>query len=182
MEIARRQLLLGATAAAALAGGVIVPAAAQAPEPPGLSAVCDLHFELEPPLVIPGVPLGRRTVLRVRGGTVDGPRLTGRILPGNGDWALMRPDGMFELDVRAVIETADGAMIAVSYPGLVRMAPAAWARFQSGDKPGPEEYYFRVAPRFEAAAEPYLWLNRALFVGVGYDLPPTPKYRVWEVL
>ena len=120
--------------------------------------------------------------MRVAGGTVAGPRLNGTILPGGGDWAVMRPDGIFEVDIRATLETDDGATIYTHYGGLVRMSPENWGRFLSGDKPGPEEYYFRVTPRFETGDDRYRWLNRAVFIGTGYDLPPTPKYRIFEVL
>ena len=31
-------------------------------------------------------PLGRRRIVRVTGGTFEGPRLRGTVLPGGGDW------------------------------------------------------------------------------------------------
>ena len=33
-------------------------------------------------------------------GSFDGPRLSGRVLPGGGDWTLLRADGVLELDLR----------------------------------------------------------------------------------
>ena len=65
---------------------------------------------------------------------------------------------------------------------LVRMSAENWQRYLGGERPSPSEYYFRVAPRFEAGHERYRWLNGALFVGAGFDLPPTPRYRIFEVL
>src|SRR5258708_34873490 len=38
-------------------------------------------------------PSGRRRIVQVTGGTFDGPRLRGRVLPGGGDWLLERPHG-----------------------------------------------------------------------------------------
>jgi len=184
MVIHRRNLLVGAAGAAALvaAGTTSRTAQADAPDGLGLSHVCDLHFDLAPPVRIADAPHGSRTILRVAGGRVEGPRLNGKILSGGGDWAVMRADGIFEVDIRAMLETDDGATIYTHYGGLVRMAPENWKRFLSGDKPSPEDYYFRVTPRFETGDERYVWLNRAMFIGAGFDLPPTPKYRIFEVL
>src|SRR5262245_29878894 len=36
------------------------------------------------------VPHGIRTIVPVTGGDFEGPRLRGRILPGGGDWLLLR--------------------------------------------------------------------------------------------
>ncbi len=184
MTIHRRNLLVGAAGAATLvAGGGGVPMArADAPDALALSHVCDLHFELTPPVRIPNAPRGNRTILRVAGGRVEGPRLNGKILSGGGDWAVMRADGIFEVDIRAMLETDDGATIYTHYGGLVRMAPENWKKFMGGEKPSPEDYYFRVTPRFETGDDRYRWLNAAIFIGAGYDLPPTPKYRIFEVL
>ena len=183
MTIQRRDFLAGAASAMILTGGARGRSAhAAAPESLGLSPVCDLHFDLIPPIRIPEGPHGSRTILRVAGGRVEGPRLNGRILEGGGDWAVMRADGIFEVDIRAALETDDGATIYTQYGGLVRMSPDNWKRFLSGDTPSDSEYYFRVTPRFETGDERYAWLNRSVFVGAGFDLPPTPKYRIFEVL
>lgn len=184
MTIHRRNLLVGSAGAATLiaSGAVSQAAFADAPDALPLSHVCDLNFELAAPIRIADAPRGSRTILRVAGGRVEGPRLAGKILPGGGDWAVMRADGIFEVDIRAAIETVDGATIYTHYGGLVRMSPENWRRFLSGDKPASNEYYFRVTPRFETGDDRYRWLNRAIFVGAGFDLPPTPKYRIFEVM
>ncbi len=180
MPISRRAMLAASLAGAAAATArVAEPKAADAP---ALAHLCDLHFELQAPIRIASTPTGNRTILRVAGGRVEGERLAGKILPAGGDWATMRPDGIFELDVRATIETDDGARIIVTFGGLVRMSPANWQRFAGGDKPSADDYYFRVTPRFSAGDEAYRWLNGIVCVGVGTDLPPTPRYHVYEVL
>ena len=184
MIIHRRSFLAGAAGVAVLAanGAATRPTLADAPGSLALSHVCDLHFELAPPIRIAGAPRGSRTILRVAGGQMVGPRLNGKILSGGGDWAVMRADGIFEVDIRAMLETDDGATIYTHYGGLVRMAPENWKRFLSGEKLASDAYYFRVTPRFETGDERYRWLNAAIFVGAGFDLPPTPKYRIFEVL
>src|SRR3712207_2327783 len=68
-------------------------------------------------------PNGNRRVGLVAGGTFEGERLRGKVLPGGADWIIARPDGSTTLDVRIVLETDDGAAIGMTYRGL-RHGPA----------------------------------------------------------
>ena len=61
--------------------------------------------------VIGPVPSGLRMNVYVTGGEVSGPRLQGKIRPVGADWLTIRTDGVCILDVRATIETHDGALI-----------------------------------------------------------------------
>ncbi len=69
-------------------------------------------------------PNGNRRIGLVAGGTFEGSRLRGTVLPGGSDWIIDRPDGVTTLDVRIVLQTDDGASIALTYRGL-RHGPAA---------------------------------------------------------
>ena len=58
------------------------------------------------------------TVLRAAGdasGELRGPKLNGKVRPVGADWALLRPEGVTITDVRATIETDDGALISAAY-------------------------------------------------------------------
>ncbi len=180
MDVSRRSLLAGATGSA-WAFASSAHAQTDHPALPQLTHLCDLHFELTEPLRLPSGPFGDRTILRVAGGRVDGPKLQGKILPGFGDWAVMRADGIFDVDIRAALQMDDGAIITVSYRGLLRMAPELWRSYLQGNQIDPNNYYFRVTPRFETGADAYRWLNGIVCLGVGFDLPPTPRYRIYEV-
>ena len=70
--------------------------------------LCDLSADLEVPQDIEITPRGTRRIIYVKGGTFQGPRLKGEVLPGGGDWLLVRPDGTSELDVRSTLRTDDG--------------------------------------------------------------------------
>ena len=67
---------------------------------------------------IQGGPAGTRRIVNVTGGSIDGPRLRGTILPPGGDWITVRADGTAKLDVRLTIETDDGALILMTYTGI----------------------------------------------------------------
>jgi hypothetical protein len=127
-------------------------------------------------------PLGHRRVVRVTGGTFEGPRLRGTVRPGGGDWVLERGDGVRLLDVRITLRTDDGALIFAHYPGLVHGGPGVMDRLGRGEAVDPSEYYFRTAPMFETAAERYAWLNRVLAIGIGRRTPSQVFYTVYAVL
>ena len=110
------------------------------------------------------VPYGVRSFVPVTGGDFEGARLRGRILPGGGDWLLLRSDGVLELDLRITLETDDHALIYMTFQGL-----------RHGD-------YFRTLPRFETSAEPYAFLNRIVSVGVGEARPDGAVHRIDEIL
>ena len=115
------------------------------------------------------------------GGEFAGPRLGGEVLPGGGDWLFIRPDGTWELDVRITLRTHDGALIYVRFPGLNVVPPAVQERQRRGERVASTEYYFRVTPAFETAAEPYRWLNDLIVVGVGETLADGVRYRVYAI-
>ena len=117
------------------------------------------------------VPYGVRTFVPVAGGEFEGPRLRGKILPGGGDWLLLRSDGVLELDLRITLETDDHALIYMTFQGLRHGTPDDLARF-----------YFRTVPRFETSADSYAFMNRIVAVGVGETRPDGALHRIDEIL
>jgi hypothetical protein len=148
---------------------------------PTLTHLYDMHVDLEPPQVIGAAPAGHRQVFIVRGGTLEGPRLKGALLPGGGDWALMRSDGAVQLDVRATLQTDDGALIYATYSGLIIASAVTFQRLVAGEDVPLSEYYFYTNPMFQTAAEKYTWLNQVLAIGRGRVIPNGVEYRVWAV-
>jgi len=93
---------------------------------------------------------------------VEGPLLTGAILPGGADWQVIREDGTAVLEARYTIRTDDGALIYVRNDGY-RHGPAdVMAALARGESVDPALYYFRTTPRFETGAPRFAWLNRTL--------------------
>ena len=127
-------------------------------------------------------PSGNRRVGLVAGGTFDGPRLRGTVLPGGADWIIGRPDGVTTLDVRIVLQTDDGAAIGLTYRGLRHGPAAVMEKVNGGQFVDPLEYYFRTAVNFETAAPRYAWLNRVIGIGTGSRPPEGPVYEIFEVL
>src|SRR5438046_8786689 len=91
-----------------------------------------LQVVVPPPQKLGAVPHGTRAIAPITSGTFEGPRLRGRVLPGGGDWTLLRPDGVLELDLRITLETDDGALIHMPSFGLRHGPSAATAALAIG--------------------------------------------------
>ena len=127
-------------------------------------------------------PHGTRLTAPIVEGHFAGPRLRGRVLPGGGDWTLLRADGVLELDVRVTLETDDGALIHMASLGLRHGSPDVIAALARGETVDPSTYYFRTLPRFETGHPKYEFLNRLLAVASGDRRPNGPIYTVDEIL
>ena len=128
-----------------------------------------LWFSTAPTQNLGAGPHGTRITFPITGGSFEGDRLRGRVLPGGGDWVVRRLDGVLELDLRVTLETDDGALIHMTFEGI-----------RNDDAPGGP--YFRTLPRFETAASQYSFLNRLLAVGTGEIRPEGPVHVIEEIL
>jgi hypothetical protein len=127
-------------------------------------------------------PSGNRRVGLVAGGTFEGPKLRGIVLPGGADWIIGRPDGVTTLDVRIVLQTDDGAAIGLTYRGLRHGPAEVMEKVNSGQFVDPSQYYFRTVMNFETASPKYAFLNKMFAIGTGSRPPEGPVYDVFEVL
>jgi hypothetical protein len=111
-------------------------------------------------------PHGTLSIFPVTGGSFEGDRLRGRVLAGGGDWVTAKPDGTLEVDLRATLETDDGALIHMTFTGVRDDA----------------HHYFRTVPLFETAAPKYAFLNRLVAIGIGEVGPDGPLHAIEEIL
>lgn len=125
----------------------------------------------------------RRAIFPVRRGVFEGSRMRGRVLPDGADWVTWRDDGVMNIDVRTVLETHDGAIIAMSYTGIcATTSNDAMSRFVRLE-PGPyEDLYLHTTPRFATDHLDYRWLNRVIAVSNGMRTAAGPAYHVFAVL
>ena len=105
------------------------------------------------------------TIFHSDSGTVEGPRIKGRILAPTGDWLRALPGGSLRVDARMSIETDDGAQIHVQYGGVIAIAPADFARMVAGETLSADEMHFITAPVFQTGDARYAWLNRIQAIG-----------------
>ncbi|MBT7956415.1 MAG: DUF3237 domain-containing protein [Rhodospirillaceae bacterium] len=141
----------------------------------------DASITLAPVKDLGDTPVGHRRIIDITGGTVSGPKLQGKILPGGADWQYIRGDNVTYLDARYTIETADGALIYVSNQGYRHGPPEIIEKLIKGEPVEDSSYYFRCTPWFETSAPQYDWLNRTIFVGTGGRDPDAVRLSVFEV-
>ncbi len=152
------------------------------PIPVTLKFLWQAEVELAIPLDVGLTPRGRRHIVSIKGGRFEGPTLRGDVLPGGGDWMLVRPNGVAEVDIRATGRTDEGDLIYAQYRGLFRATPEVMQRIGRREWVDPSEYYFRVTATYETASEKHGRLNQVLAVGVGTFTDYGIKLALYDVL
>ncbi len=130
----------------------------------------DMELTIPPGYQLGGTPSGARIIAPFSGGWFKG-KISGKILPGGGDWLVVRPDGAMVIDVRAILQAEDGSIIHAAYGGRIVIPPQLMEKAFNPETVGdidPADYYFRSTPSFEVATDsPHAWLNGRVAVGVG---------------
>ncbi|MGZ6906484.1 MAG: DUF3237 domain-containing protein [Acidimicrobiia bacterium] len=137
-----------------------------------LVALCTATARLADAFILPDTPAGTRAIAEVTAFDLVGDRLTGHLM-GNAaaDWLTVDSRGQGTLDVRALIETHDGALVFANYRGRLDLAGGT----------GAAPVY--SAPLFDTGDERYLWLNRiqAVAKGTVSDGGRTLVYEMYEL-
>jgi len=164
------------------------------PNPPGLEYAFSVHLEMTPGSLqrIEGLPGGgARWSINVAGGTFEGPRLRGKVLPGGIENPHFRPDMALMIDARWLLQEDDGTVILVRNRGIrrghTRAKMQAW--ITRSEPVVPEDFYFRVVPTFETSDGKHAWLTENVFIGVLGERPrerksasPGPTMHYFRVL
>src|SRR5438045_8053055 len=122
MDSERRDVLKLA-ALATLAGCAHVPLAVPPPSTLDRNSnmrsrpLMTLRLSTAPTQNVGAGPHGTRLTFPIIGGSFEGDRLRGKVLPGGGDWVLRRPDGVLDLDLRITLGPDDGALIQQKFEG-----------------------------------------------------------------
>ena len=128
-------------------------------------------------------PFGTRQVATITSGEFSGDRLNGKTVGAGADWLLIAQDGFGRLDVRATLQTNDGANIYVQYQGFLQVTEAI-GKILGGANESTEfgDQYFFVHPRMETGDERYAWVNQTLFLGQGRAVAgPAVEYLIYRV-
>ena len=139
----------------------------------------DLDFEIH---VLGETPYGIRRIARLNTGSFNGPRLKGTIMPGGGSWALVRRDGVLDIEVRVVLETSDQQKIYMHWKALRHVPKDVLERLQRNEAVDPDAYYFRATPYFETSSEKYDWMNRICAIASGSLASNARAFDVYQVL
>jgi len=143
----------------------------------------EARVTVDPPLVVGQTSQGLRRVVPITGGTVNGPKFKGKVVPGGADWQYVRSDGVLEVLAKYTLQSDDGVLISVDNRGMRHASAAVMERLTKGENVPGNEYYFRTSATFEAPlGSKYEWLNRAVFIGVAERHPDAAVIRFYRVL
>lgn len=176
------------------------------PTSPSLDYAFTLHVDLAPPQDLGITHAGKRRFIPITGGTFSGPKLSGTVLPGGGDWNVIRPDGVVHVFAKYTIRLTDTqrgpdgdnkekeTLISVTNEGYGRAGRETVEKIfgerAEVQKEGEEDerrkgWYARTWPRFEVTGDsPHAWLNRSCFLGdlLPPQAPNQVKIDVYEVM
>lgn len=141
------------------------------PAAPELEHLATLVVDVIAPQEVGDTPFGRRRVIPIVGGSVSGPHMNGRILPGGADFQSIRSATFTDIHARYVIETEQGETVYVENTGIRTGSAQDIAALAKGLAVDPSRIYFRSFPRFETASPRLAWLNDRLFIGTGARYP-----------
>jgi len=171
--------LLRVVPALCLSAGLLL--AESNPVPPKLDLVFNLHLELGKPTDVGKIgPAGNRRVVPVLGGTLEGPGLKGKILPGV-DFQIIHPDGLTELDAHYVVQLENGDLLYVTNRGMRHGPPEVLRKLNAGEKVDQSLIYFRTVITVESAAPALQNLTRSILVCAGERLPTEAVLHVYRV-
>ena len=129
-----------------------------------LAFLMRLAVDVGEPASMGAGPLGERRIIPIVGGTFEGPRLRGEVLPGGADWQIVRSDGVLDLDARYALRETAGGLVRVVSQGYRHGPPEVLAALARGEEVDPQRYFFRTTLRFETGAPTLQWLNRTIAV------------------
>jgi hemoglobin len=137
-------------------------ARAVAPSPPQLEFAAAVALRFDSPLYVGATPDGVRFDFRVHG-TVEGPLLRGKF-PPCAAYLLIDSDGIGTINVRAPLLLNDGAVAELEATGRYDFGKDGYDRAVAGNLCNSALGW---CPRFLTGDPRYVWLNRAVFLGVG---------------
>ena len=98
----------------------------------------------------------RHDIWPIIGGTFYGREIKGTVVPGGGDFPVVRPDGVEIVDALYRLKTDDGHQIIIHNTGL-----------------GYSESKYRLMPTFTVPGKKYAWLRESAFVAtLIFPIPP----------
>ena len=126
------------------------------------------RIKLKDPITLEGTAVGTRLIVEVEEAEYFGDRIAGKLKgQAAADWLLVGANDVGILDIRATLETHDGALIYSAYSGRTDLS-----------KPDSPIY---VTPLYETGDERYLWLSKIQAVGKGIFKDNIINYEIYEL-
>jgi hypothetical protein len=132
---------------------------------PAMELLAHVEADLPSATVFGATPEGVRIVFDIADGHWHGPRINARYKAEGGDWLVVRRDGVGIPNVRATLETIDGALLYYELTGNIDLGPGGYERILANEMP--DVAPFSAFARVSTSSESWKWLNRLTLVAVG---------------
>lgn len=142
--------------------------------PPVLRHVFTIVAEVAEPEVLERRGEDTLEFIPITGGRVTGT-LIGTVVPGGGDWCLVRSDDVYRVEARYLIRTDAGELVDVHNVGYMRHVTG-----DTGDWTAMR--YFQSTPVFRTASPRLQHLTNTVFVGRAHAGRTATSIDVFEVL
>lgn len=124
---------------------------------------------------------GRRQLIPILSGELNGKNLHGTVLGGGVDSQVIRPNGVCELSARYGVKLDSGASFYIQNDGIRTVPPEHVETVLNGGFIDPSLYYFCTTPTFEVYDSSLNWLKRRLFVCKAIRTPDSVKLNYYTV-
>ena len=150
---------------------------------PGLEEIFTIEITVDKPILVgQDDVVGRRQLIPILSGEVNGLNFKGIVLPGGIDSQIIRPDGKCELSARYAIQLNDGASIYIENNGI-RTVPTEYVEdVKAGKFIQASAYYFRTVPTFETYNEKYKWMMNSIFICYATRLPENVLLKFYKII
>lgn len=136
----------------------------------GTRLLFDMFTDVPPPIDLRDASNTGRLIYNVAGGTFEGDRLRGVVLPTCGDWVTVCPGGRLHYDARLLLRTDDEALIYANFCGDMMLTEQEAAMLQERRLFQSADTSYTVTPVFETCAPQYAWLKDIRSVCYGHRM------------
>lgn len=142
---------------------------------PKVEFIFEERVTLAPAVVLGKTVKGHRQYIPITGGTIVGPKLNGKVLPGGWDYQQREDEsGCLTMSADYFLEAEDGTVIRILNESF---------NCGLGGSDGARSYF---RPRFDAPEGPYNWMTSGTFVAslegdFGGEGGPAIRIKVYQI-
>ncbi len=131
---------------------------------PTTRKVFSIKVKVDTPIVVGQDNInGRRQLIPITSGVLDGDGMHGTVLPGGVDCQVIRPNGICELSARYAVALENGCSFYVENNGIRTVPEEEVPKVLRGEFIDPDLYYFCTKPEFEVFGEELQWMKKKVF-------------------
>lgn len=150
---------------------------------PKLNFIFEVNINLGKPQDLNITRYGKRRIINIEGGSVQGPEINGTILPGGADWQTIRTDGTTDISARYTIMTDDEELLYIQDKGIRTLPEQMISEGASNHEVEQSKFIMRTTAKIEANENSkYDWLNRSIIVSAGFRKEASIIIRFYKVI